>query len=296
MANVRLVEAQIAALPAINVVKKSDYVDVKRVHNYYESLSVAQKSKLKSTLRAKLMELLRLCELMLLQDELTGVKIAGDNLAGGLEIEVTPFARSTTKFIDAQRSLIEAIAANEGPRAIAAIYQMTLAGDGSSTITGDITITIPIPEDYVSYIAFAVYKLNPNGTIVKMQGVEIAADGKSVSFVSSELATYILAANANIERTIQDTTLYGMIGNIIVDSEMLQYIAIAVAGLFGITIIILVIGALKRRAFLKRYNNDYKRSLTRRGIDTIPKGNPAPRRNPSNPEERFSYKRKPIHR
>ncbi|MGI6213275.1 MAG: hypothetical protein ACOYIQ_01835 [Christensenellales bacterium] len=291
MNNVRAVEQQIAALPAINVVEKSDYIDIKRVHNYYESLTVAQKGKLKSTLRAKLMEVLRLCELMMLQDDATGVSIYGDNLAGGLEIEVTPYEKSTKKFIDAQQTLLDSFTGVQ-PRAIASIHQLSLTGSGASTITGDILITLPIPDEYSQYISFAVYKLNNNGTIVKVQGAEVAPDGRSISFGSTELATYILAVNANIERVIEDTTLYGMIGNIEIDTQMLQYIAIAVGALFALTVLILVITALKRRSFLKRFNKSYKHSLVKRGIDSIPKGNPPPRRKPSNPSERVSYRRK----
>ncbi len=295
MGVVRNVESQIAALPAINVVKKSDYYDIKKVHNYFESLTVAQKGKLKSTLRAKLIEILRLCELMMLQDEVTGVGIYGDDLAGGLQIEVTPFAKSTKKFIDAQRTLLDSFTSGQS-RAIVSIHQLTLTGESSSIITGDIDITIPIPEDFTSYISFAVYRLNNDGTIVKVQNAEVAPDGKSISFGSTDLGTFILAANANIERVLEDTTFYGMIGNIVIDTQMLTYISIAVGALFGVTVLILVISALKRRSFLKKFNKSYKHSLVRRGIQSIPKGNPAPRRNPANPEERLSYRRKAIMR
>jgi len=48
----------------------------------------------------------------------------------------------------------------------------------------------------------------------------------------------------------------------------------------------MVLIGIRRHRFLAKYNKAHKGALVKRGIDKIPKGNPAPASNPARPEER----------
>lgn len=296
MAEVRALQKEVIALPATNVVEKSDYEDVIRVYNKYESLSNDQKSVFKSTLYNKLVELKRLCGVYRMQDEVSGVKIDGDSL-GSMDdlgwLEVTVISSSSEKFKQAQDSLYSSYGTGE-PTKVISIHQLTMEGYGSVFNTGDITITIPIPSDgeidYASdYVYFGIYRLESDGSIVPVSDMRIAPDGESVSFPSTSLGTYILATAGNVVPRPADTEVYGSIAGIEIDATILTYITFAVIGMFVIFVVVMIIIAVRRSRFLRAYNKDHKNSLARRGITRIPKGNPPPASNPARPEERVGH-------
>lgn len=296
MEEVRALQKEVIALPATNVVEKTDYEDVIRVYNKYESLSNDQKSVFKPTLYNKLAELKRLCGIYRMQDDATEVKIDGDSL-GSMDdlgwLDVTVISSSSEKFKQAQESLYSSYGTGE-PTKIISIHQLTMEGHGSVFDTGDITITIPIASvgeiDYASdYVYFGVYRLESDGSIVPVSGMRIAPDGKSVSFPSTGLGTYILATAGNVIPRPADTKVYGSIAGIEIDATILTYITFAVIGMFVIFVVVMVIIAVRRNRFLRSYNRDHKNSLVRRGITRIPKGNPPPASNPARPEERVGH-------
>ena len=292
MSVVRDLQKEVVALPATNIVEEGDYQSVIRVYNAYQSLSNDQKAVFKSTLYTKLIELKRICEVYLLQDESTGISIDGDHLVGeslGVELEVVSYEKTTELFNNAQRTLYETV--SEGnPRKIISINKLGLVGYGSQIDTGEITVTLPIPQegetDYTQYVYFAVYRLSPDGTMSPVQNVMRARDGKSVYFTSTTLDTYVLATTANVVVREDPETIYGSVGGIEIDATLLTYITFAVVALFVVFVILMLLIALRRRRFLRSYNRDHKNSLVRRGITRIPKGNAPPPSNPARPEER----------
>ena len=292
MAVVRNLQKQVVALPATNIVEEGDYQDVIRVYNAYQSLSNDQKAVFKSTLYTKLVELKRICEVYLLQDEDTGISIDGDHLVGetiGVTLEVVNYAETTELFINAQKTLFETV--SEGnPRKIISINKLGLTGYGSQYDTGEITITLPIPNegetDYTQYVYFAVYRLSADGTLSPVKDVMRSRDGMSVYFTSTQLDTYVLATTANVVVREEPEKIYGSVGGIEIDATLLTYITFAVVAMFVVFVVIILLVALRRRKFLRAYNRDHKNALQRRGISRIPKGNAPPPSNPARPEER----------
>lgn len=293
MSVVRDLQKEVVALPATNIVEESDYQSVIRVYNAYQSLSNDQKAVFKSTLYTKLVELKRICEVYLLQDEETGISIDGDHLVGetiGVMLEVVSYAETTELFKNAQKTLYETV--TEGnPRKIISINKLGLTGYGSQYDTGEMTITLPIPSeegeiDYTQYVYFAVYRLSSDGTLSPVSNVMRARDGKSVYFPSTTLDTYVLATTANVVVREDPETIYGSVGGIEIDATLLTYITFAVVAMFVVFVVLMLLVALRRRKFLRSYNRDHKKSLQRRGITRIPKGNAPPPSNPARPEER----------
>ena len=292
MSVVRDLQKQVVALPATNIVEESNYQDVIRVYNAYQSLSNDQKAVFKPTLYTKLVELKRICEVYLLQDEDTGISIDGDHLVGesiGVMLEVVNYAETTELFINAQKTLYETV--SEGnPRKIISINKLGLSGYGSQYDTGEITITLPIPSegetDYTQYVYFAVYRLSADGTLAPVKDVMRARDGKSVYFTSTQLDTYVLATTANVVVREEPEKIYGSVAGIEIDATLLTYITFAVVAMFVVFVVIILLVALRRRKFLRTYNRDHKNALQRRGITRIPKGNAPPPSNPARPEER----------
>ena len=262
-----------------------------RVYNAYDSLSRDQKTVFRSNLYNKLIELKRICEVLLLQDDTTGISIDGDKLVGettGVMLEVVSYSAESELFIQAQTTLYNMLTAND-PRKILTINQLTLTGYGSQYDTGEVTITLPIPEDYQNYVYFAVYRLSADGTITPVSGVRRTPDGADVYFTSMQLDTYILATSANVVVREDPAKIYGSIAGIEIDGTLLTYITYSVVGMFVIFVVIIILVALRRRKFLQSYNRDHKKALARRGITRIPKGNPPPPSNPARPEERVSH-------
>lgn len=291
MADVRSVQNSVIALPATNVVEKGDYQSIIRVYNAYDSLSRDQKTVFKSNLYNKLIELKRICEVLLLQDDTTGISIDGDKLVGettGVMLEVVSYSEQSELFQQAQTTLYNMLTATD-PRKILTINRLTLTGFGSQYDTGEVTITLPIPEDYQNYVYFAVYRLSSDGTITPVSGVRRTPDGADVYFNSMQLDTYILAVTANVVVREDPAKIYGSIAGIEIDGTLLTYITYSVVGMFVIFVIIMLIVAYRRRKFLQSYNRDHKKALARRGITKIPKGNPPPPSNPARPEERVSH-------
>ena len=301
MSVVRDLEKQVIALPATNIVEEGDYQNVIRVFNAYQSLSNDQRAVFKSTLYTKLAELKRKCEVYLLQDSDTGIAIDGDHLVGeavGVMLEVVNYAESTELFINAQKTLYETV--SEGnPRKIISINKLGLTGYGSQYDTGEITITLPIPTegevDYTQYVYFAVYRLSPDGTLSPVKDVKRERDGKSVSFTSTTLDTYVLATTANVVVREEPEKIYGSVGGIEIDATLLTYITFAVVAMFVVFVVIIMLVAIRRRNFLRAYNRDHKNALQRRGITRIPKGNAPPISNPARPEERVGDTRAVYH-
>ena len=285
------IEDSVVALPATNVVERTDYQNVIRVYNAYDSLAGDQKAVFTPNLYNKLTELKRICEVLLMQDESTGISIDGDNLVGetnGAMLMVTSYAPESQYFIEAQTTLYNMLTAADS-RKILTINRLYLDGEGAQYDTGTITVTLPIPEDYQNYVYFAVYRLSSDGTITRIETSRRTPDGENVTFTTNSLATYILATTANVVVAETPEKVYGSIAGIEIDGTLLTYITYSVVAMFVVFVIIIIAVALRRRKFLQNYNRDHKKALVRRGIRSIPKGNAPPPSNPARPEERVGH-------
>lgn len=291
METIRTIEKQATALPAINVVETSDYQEILRVYNAYDSLTNDQKSVFQATLYTKLTEIKRRCEVLLLQDSSTGISINGDDLAAGATIEVVSYDKKSELFNNAQLAILETVSEND-PRAIVSISKVGLTGYGSQFDTGTITVSLPIPDDFLNYIYFDVYKLGADGTITPIADTTIAGDGKSISFETNQLDTYILVTKANLTVREKSKEIYGTFAGIEIDATLLTYITYAACGMFGLLVLIMIIMGIRKGQFLRRYNKSYKYGLAKRGIDNIPKGNPAPYANPVHESERMNFEQR----
>lgn len=291
MVEVLDIEYAVVALPATNVVERTDYQSVIRVYNSYDSLSGDQKAVFTPNLYNKLTELKRICEVLLMQDETTGISIDGEKLVGetnGAMLMVTSYAPESQYFIEAQTTLYNMLTAADS-RKILTINRLYLDGVGAQYDTGNITITLPIPEEYQNYVYFAVYRLSSDGTITAINTMRRTPDGTNVTFTTNSLSTYILATTANVVVAEKPEKIYGAIGGIEIDGTLLTYITYSVVAMFVVFVVIIILVALRRRRFLKNYNRDHKKSLMRRGIHSVPKGNPPPPSNPARPEERVGH-------
>lgn len=285
------IEDSVVALPATNVVERTDYQNVIRVYNAYDSLAGDQKAVFTPNLYNKLTELKRICEVLLMQDETTGISIDGEKLVGetnGAMLKVTPYAPESQYFIEAQTTLYNMLTAADS-RKILTINRLYLDGVGAQYDTGTITVTLPIPQDYQNYVYFAVYRLSSDGTITAIDTMRRTPDGTNVTFTTNSLSTFILATTANVVVAETPEKIYGSIGGIEIDGTLLTYITYSVVAMFIVFVIIVILVALRRRRFLRGYNRDHKKSLVRRGIHNIPKGNPPPPSNPARPAERVGH-------
>lgn len=292
MAGVRAVEKAVTMLPAMNVVTKDDYQTVFNVYTQFYSLNGDQKTVFNPNLKNKLDELKRLVELYRMQDKGVGVEIVGDNIVlsgSSMQIVTTEISKTSETFNNAQLSLLENYD-ESAARSIICIKQVAVEGEGAQYKLGVCNVTMAIPEEFYGYINYAVYKLYDDGTIVQIESAKLNPDAKSVTFqVVDELGKYILTTQANTTVRPQSEKIYGTIANIEIDAKLLTYITYTVCALFVLMIIIMVLIGLRRRKFFAQYNKDHKKSLLRRGITSIPKGNPPPASNPARPEERMSY-------
>lgn len=289
---VREIENMAIKLPAINVVEAEDYNDVINVYNKYNGLSADQKACYTDTLYTKLLSLKKKCETLLLIDADTGIAIDG-NLAPGARIEVTKYDASSEYYINAQSAILGAFD-NTMARAIVSIDLIALEGKTSQTATGDITVTLPIPEEWQDYITFGVYKYSLDGSIIPIENMKIAGDGKSITFDTNGLATFVLCAKANISNTTVKTDVFGTFLGLELDVAMVRNLAIAGAALFIVMLLVIVITGIRRKKFLNTYNKAYKASIYRKSIQRIPKGNTMPRTNPLKPEERVKTPKHPY--
>jgi hypothetical protein len=292
MDKVTAVEDDVKTLPAINVVEADDYNDVLRVYDEYNDLTVDQKACVTTTLYTKLLALKKACEILLLTDEDSGISIDGD-FTPGATIEITEYTESTEYYINAQAAILSVIDSSD-PQAIVSINRISLTGSTSQTTTGDITITLPIPEEWQDYITFAVYKVTSDGSVSIINDVEIAGDGESVTFVSDELSTFVLCAKANIQGTDVDDSVYGTLLGLDLDVTMIRNLGIVGAVLFALIIIIVIITGARHKKFLSNYNKAYKSSRYRKGIQEIPYGNTMPKGNPLKPDERVKVPKHPY--
>lgn len=290
MDTVNAVEDSVRRLPAINMVVAGDYNDVLRVFDSYNNLNLDQKSCFKSNLYTKLTTLKKRCEIMRLADEITGVSLDADFAPGAL-IRVESYPAETSYFRNAQTAIMNE-KSEEFARAVLSVYRVSLIGVASQSSTGEVTVTLPIPEDYRQYINFAVYTMNANGTLGEVRNMKINGDGRSVTFTNSELTTFILAVKANIQLSSTENESYGTFLGLELDVEMIRNLAIIGASLFAVILIVVIIIGIRHRRFLNSYNRAYKSGIYRRGIQEIPKGNTVPRRNPLKPEERVKKQRK----
>lgn len=289
MVKVEAVQEDVTILPATNIVQRSDYQDILRVYNAYDSMSTDQKSVFKDTLFNKLLELKRKCEVLLLQDESTGISIDGKDLAAGVAIEVVKYEKTTELFNNAQLVLLETVGDDQ---AIVAISKLSLSGYGSQQNTGIVTINLPIPQEYIDYIYFSVYRLSSDGTLTPIQDTTISGDGKSVYFNDDRLDSYVLATRGNITVRPPSEKVYGKIGNIEINGTLLSYITYVAVGMFVVLLLIMVIMMLRRRGFFRRYNKAHKHSIWARGIDSIPKGNPRVPTRPNDPTTKLNMGQK----
>jgi hypothetical protein len=287
MEKVESLQGDITSLPAVNVVSRDDYQGILRSYNEYTNLATTQKGVFNTSLYTKLLELKRRCELLLLQDDATGVKIEGEHLSAGVSLEIQNYDNSSELVANAQKTLLQVMPSTDA-RAIIYVKKLMLSSLGAQYNTGLINITLSIPTEYKEYISFGVYRLASDGTIVPIKNFIIDAFGTSLTFSSESLDTYILAAKAEVSTAPVDENIMSIF-NIPIDYTMMTYIAYVAAGLFGMAIIVLVIVGIRQRRFLKKYNRNYKRSLVSRGISAIPKGNTRPRTNPLDPTKPVNY-------
>ncbi|MBR1747087.1 MAG: hypothetical protein IJ735_02610 [Clostridia bacterium] len=292
MKNVFSVEDETRLLPAINMVTAAEYTKVLNVYAHYLDLTSDQKACFNSNLYAKLLDLKKKCEVMLLSDEKTGISLDAE-FAPGARIQVETFSNESEYFTNAQQALMNTITENEA-RAVVSIYRIGLRGEASQTNTGEVTVNMPIPEDYQQYIRFAVYKMGVDGTITKVENMQIEGDGQSVTFVADELSTFVLAARANIQQSQGSEDNYGKFLGLDIDTTMIRTFLIIGAVLLGLLLVIVIIAGLRHRRFLNTYNRAYRSGIYRRGIQNIPKGNTVPRRNPMSPNDRVRDNKGPY--
>ncbi len=280
-------------LPAINVVVAEDYEKIINVVSAYNDLTNAQKTCFTTTLYTKMLELKKICEVLLLSDKTTGVKLSGDKIAPGAQVDVMSYDNTTESFSNAERALFSKLTA-EDPRAVVSIFRIALKGATSQTKVEDMIVTLPIKEEYRKYKQFGVYQLSSDGAIIKVEGVTIAEDGKSVSFESDELATFILSARAAVEVDKGQDDSFGTFLGMTLTVELIRTMAIIAISVFGVLIIIIIFASLRNTRFLNSYNKTYRKSRYRRGVEKIPKGNTIPTQNP-NSEEPERLKDNPTH-
>ncbi len=293
MKRVQQVEENARKLPAINVVQVIDYNRVLQVYDSYIDLSPDQKAVFDSNLYNKIMSCKRICENMLLQDKDSGIKIEG-NLAPGARIEVQNYPNTVEKFDEVQATLLNTVDSSK-PRTVISVNKVGIKGEASQTSTGEILVNLPIPEEFYDYVFFSVYRLSPDdGTVSEIKGVQRLGDGKSVQFKTDSLGIYVLVTRANIAIKPEEKAVYGRLGDIKIDTQMLNYIAFATIGVFVILIVVVTITGLRRRRFLSHYNKEHKSSLRRKGLQHIPKGNKPPREHPFKDNERVKTSDKPI--
>jgi hypothetical protein len=289
MEAVENLQNEVRALPAVNVVAKDDYTNILRSYNVYTNLASTQKGVFDTALFNKLTSLKAKCELLLLQDDATGVKISGDDLSPGVALEIIEYDNTTEYVVNAQKMLLSAMPVTS-PRAVVYVKKLMLSDLGAQFNTGEISISLNIPEEYREYIKFGVYKLSSDGTATPINTIEIDAYGTFVTFTSKSLDTYILAVHADVTVAQEEDNVITIL-DIPIDYVMLTYITYVAAGLFGLALIVLVIVGFRQRAFVKKYDKNYRNSLVKRGLGAVPKGNPSPRTNPASADgsERFKY-------
>lgn len=259
------------------------------VYAKYIELESDQKAVFNSNLKNKIIELKRICEVYLLQDEVTGVEIYGETLVAenpGKQLIVQNIDKNSDVFVSIQDYLMQT-QTSEQARSVVSINSLSLSGTGSSYDLGTFNITLTIPEEYRQYKLFAVYRRAQDRTLHLVDNVQRTADGKQVFFPSTELGTYVLAASSNIQPRSDSGEIYGTIAGIDINAEILTYITFTVIGIFIVFLVVIIIVSVKRKRFLAKYNKAHKGALVKRGIDNIPKGNPAPASNPARPEERI---------
>lgn len=271
MGEVERTEDNVIALPAINMVEREDYEDILRVYDQYRNLTMDQKACFTSNLYNKLMDLKESCEVLLLVDEELGVAIDGD-FAPGATINVTVYGSTTGTFTNAQ-SLLAQTVSETLPRTVVSVHRIALSGAYSQTSASDITVTLPIEEEYRSYIFFSVYELSDDGSVKLVNGTEIMPDGRSIQFATDELSTYVLCVKAEMEQTDTSDGKYGTILGLELDTKMIRYLIYIGAALFGIIILVVIIAGIRHRRFLNSYNRAYRHSMYRKGVKGIPKGN-----------------------
>ncbi|MDR0751550.1 MAG: hypothetical protein LBF12_03045 [Christensenellaceae bacterium] len=288
MEAVENLESEVRSLPAVNVVEKDNYTNILRSYNVYTNLATTQKGVFDTALYTKLLELKRRCELLLLQDDASGVKISGDNLSPGIALEILEYDNTSEYVLNAQKMLLSAMPSTS-PRAVIYVKKLMLSDLGAQFNTGDIEISLNIPDEYKEYIKFGVYRLSSDGTASPIDNITIDAFGSTITFSSKSLDTYILAVHADVTVAPEEENVITIL-DIPIDYVMLTYITYVAAGLFGLALVVLIVVGLRQRAFVKKYDKNYKNSLVKRGLGAVPKGNPSPRSNPAkNGKERLKY-------
>ena len=198
------------------------------VYAKYIELASDQKAVFNSNLKNKIVELKRICEVYLLQDNETGVKIYGETLVSenpGKQLEVESIDKNSEVFITTQDYLMQTQTSDKA-RSVISINTLSLSGTGSSYELGTFDITLTIPEEYRQYKLFAVYKRSPDRTLHVVENIQRTPDGKQIVFVSQELGTYVLAASSNIQPRSDSGEIYGTIGGIDIDAKILTYITL----------------------------------------------------------------------
>lgn len=271
MKEVENAENQVIALPAINMVEREDWNDILTVYDTYRNLSMDQKACFKANLYNKLILLKEACEVLLLVDEELGVGINGD-FAPGATINVTQYGSSTETFSNAQSLLAKTVSSTK-PRTVVSIYRVALEGAYAQTSVSDITVTLPIAEEYRSYIYFSVYELSDDGSMKLVNDTEIQPDGKSIQFKADKLSTYVMCIKAEMSETKSEEGVYGTILGLELDTKMIKYLLIIGAALFAIVLLVVIVLGIRHRRFLNSYNKAYRNSLYRKGVKGIPKGN-----------------------
>ncbi|MCR4660480.1 MAG: hypothetical protein K5765_00570 [Clostridia bacterium] len=272
MKAVEKVQDDAIALPAINMVEREDYEEILKVYNEYFNLTLDQRTCFESNLYNKIIDLKSACEALLLTDKTSGVKIDGD-VAEGATISVDTLSNTSDTYKNAQELLVKNNDTETEPSYIVSIHRISLDGAYSQTTTGELTVTLPIPEDYRGYIYFSVYTLSDDGAMRKVEDSQITKDGESVVFKTESLSTYVLCTRADIKKTETTAGEYGTVLGLPLTTKMIRYLIYGGIALFGIVILVVVIMGIRHRRFLNSYNKAYRHSLYRKGVKGIPKGN-----------------------
>ncbi len=265
------VEADVTALPAINMVAAEDYEDILRVWDEFYELTEEQWACFSANLENKLVDLKKACEVLMLYDKDTGIQIYGD-FAEGARVRVTQYTSDTTTYRNAESLLLSTVENT----AIVSIYRVGTYGASSQTVAGNAEIEMPIAEAYRDYIDFLVYSLSDDGSMTLLGGTKVQPDGETILIPVGDGefgGTYVLCVKAAVEHTETKENVYGTLLGLELDTTMIKYLLYAGGALFAIVLVVCIILGIRHRRFLNSYNRAYRNSIYKKSSTGVPKGN-----------------------
>jgi len=137
-----------------------------------------------------------------LKDDETGVEITG-SLPDGAALQVQLVAQDSDVYVQAQQSL--------GSSRMLVLYDLgLLIGANKVQPNENVTVTLPIPEEYQGISDLTVAYIDDNGNVTYINGT--VADGK-ITFVTNHFSSYALVQKASasagsVQLTAGTTTLY----------------------------------------------------------------------------------------